>query len=240
VVPIFRGDAAGQSESYGTGFLVANTTGSFLVSAAHVFDPLKSGHNLFFYVGHDRVHNLSGSIRLTTPSEGKADRLDIGVLRLEDAASPPYPQVNKQALPIDALMPAALPREKKHYFVTGFPVSKTQPHFVRQRIDSAPYGNWTTSAPRAAYERVDCSEPTHIVMPFNPKKVIGPHLETRAFPSPVGMSGSPVWLMYDQVETNNPIQTPVVGVLIEYHRRHRLLVAIDIKVALDMINGFSG
>jgi hypothetical protein len=53
------------------------------------------------------------------------------------------------------------------------------------------------------------------------------------------MSGSPVWLMYDQVSTNDPIHTPVVGILIEYHGSHKLLVATDIKVALDMINDFN-
>jgi hypothetical protein len=104
VVPIFRDDGAGKQEAHGTGLLVAGAGGSFLVSAAHVFDPLKSGSDLFFYIGEKRVHTLSGCIRMTRPPNGanrRADRLDIGVLRLEKAASPPYPDIGKKALPID-------------------------------------------------------------------------------------------------------------------------------------------
>jgi len=239
IVPIFRDDGGGKQESHGTGFLISNMGGSFLISAAHVFDPVRSGTNLFFYTGHKRVLRLSGSICLTTPPEGTsrdADRFDIGVLRLEEAVSPPYPEVNKQALPINALMPTALPREKKHYLLIGFPGSKTQLHRARRNFESAPYGNWSTSAPKAAYGRVGCSDQTHIVMRFNRKKVVGQGLTTRAFPNPAGMSGSPVWLLYDEVRTNDPTQTPLVGVFIEYHSSHHLLVATDISVALDMIN----
>jgi hypothetical protein len=239
VVPIFRDDGAGNQELHGTGFLVSNAAGSFLVSAAHVLDPIKSGANLFFYTGHKRILRVSGSICLTTPPAGgnrSVDRLDIGVLRLEKAVSPPYPEVNKQALPINALLPSALPRERKHYLLTGFPGSKTQLHRVRRQFEVAPYGNWSMSASRAAYGRVGCAERIHIVMPFNRKKVAGPHLATRAFPNPAGMSGSPVWLLQDVVGTNDPIQTPLVGVFIEYHSSRHLLVATDISVALDMIN----
>jgi hypothetical protein len=74
-------------------------------------------------------------------------------------------------------------------------------------------------------------------MPFNRKKVVGRGSTVRAFPNPEGMSGSPVWLLYDEVGTNDPAQTPVVGILIEYHRRHRLLLATDVGKAVDMIAG---
>src|SRR5262245_9960187 len=96
VVPIFREDGLGKQESHGTGVLLSGGANSFLVSAAHVFDPLTSGDNLFIYVGHKKIHNLAGSIRLTrSPSgkAGKADRSDIGVLPLLKAASPPYPEI---------------------------------------------------------------------------------------------------------------------------------------------------
>jgi hypothetical protein len=238
VVPIFRDDGAGKQESHGTGLLVAGAGGSFLISAAHVFDPLRSGSDLFFYVGEKRVHTLSGCIRMTRPPDGanrRADRLDIGVLRLEKAASPPYPDIGKKALPIDALRALALPRQKKHYLVTGFPASKTRLHPVRRAVESAPYGNWSMSASEAEYQQVGCSEQTHIVMPFDQKRVVGQHLTVRAFPSPAGMSGSPVWLLYDEVGENDPSHTPLVGVFIEYHDAVHLMVATDVNVALDMI-----
>jgi len=238
VVPIFRDNGAGKLAPHGTGLLVFNAGGSFLVSAAHVFDLLKSGSELFVYVGRDRVHSLSGRVCLIGPQAGanrSTDRLDIGVLRLEQVASPPYIEIGKQALPINALMGSARPRQRKRYLITGFPGSRTRIHPVRREVESAPYGNWSTSASQTEYQLVGCSEQTHIVMSFNPKKVAGKGLTTRTFPHPGGMSGSPVWLLYNEVGPNDRTQTPVVGVFIEYHRSHHLMVATDIKVALDMI-----
>ena len=101
VVPIFRGDGARNQQSHGTGFLISNDADSFLISAAHVFDPVESGADLFFYTGHKRILRVSGQgqIRRTTPparGDRSADRFDVGVLRLEKAVSPPYPEVNKR------------------------------------------------------------------------------------------------------------------------------------------------
>jgi hypothetical protein len=108
--------------------------------------------------------------------------------------------------------------------VTGFPASKSKLHPVRQEVEVAFYGNWCPSASEPAYAKMGLSIEDHIVMPFSRKKVIGKGSTTRAFPNPEGMSGSPVWLLRDQVGTNDPVQTPVVGVLIEYHRSQHLLV----------------
>jgi hypothetical protein len=240
VVPIFRGNGARNQQSHGTGFLISNSADSFLISAAHVFDPMESGADLFFYTGHKRILRLPGQqICRTTPPAGRnrsADRLDVGVLRLEKTVSPPYPEVNKETLPINALLPRALPRERQPYLLTGFPGSKTQLHRERRQVEAKPYANWSTSASKAAYGRVGCDAQNHIVMPFNRRKVLGARSAIRAFPNPAGMSGSPLWLLPDVNGTNDPTQTPAVGIFIEYHSARDLLVATDISVALDMIN----
>jgi hypothetical protein len=97
VVPIFRENEERKPDSHGTGLLVSNSADLFLISAAHVFDPLLSGANLFFYAGPQLIRKLSGSFWLTNSPKGtdrKADRYDIGVFRLQQPASPPDLQVD--------------------------------------------------------------------------------------------------------------------------------------------------
>jgi hypothetical protein len=137
-------------------------------------------------------------------------------------------------------MPRALPRRGKEYLVTGFPASKSKLHPVRQEIDAGFYGNWCPSASEPAYAKTALSLEDHIVMPFSRKKVVGEGLSIRAFPNPEGMSGSPVWLLRDEARTNDSVQTPVVGVLVEYHRSRNLLVATDINTAVELMNTFDG
>ena len=54
----------------GSGFLVSSSTGSFLISAAHVLDPLQSGTKLFFYAGPG-CHSLRPRHE---PSAGKGQK----------------------------------------------------------------------------------------------------------------------------------------------------------------------
>ena len=64
VIPIFRHGKSGKPELHGTGFLVEGHAGKFLVSAAQVFDPLKSGCDLFFCIGSKRLRKVVGAFRL--------------------------------------------------------------------------------------------------------------------------------------------------------------------------------
>jgi hypothetical protein len=197
--------------------------------------------SFFFYAGPRVIRTLAGSVRVTNPPPGKdrkADRYDVGVLRLLEPASPPDLPVNKTALPLSALMPRAPPRRGKEYLVTGFRASKSKLHPVRREIDAGFYGNWCPSASEPAYAKMGLSLEDHIVMPFSRKKVVGEGSIIRAFPNPEGMSRSPVWLLGDEAGTNDPVQTPIVGVLIEYHRSQHLLVATDINTTVELLKAF--
>jgi hypothetical protein len=110
VVGIFRERRQGRPELHGSGFLVSSSAGSFLISAAHVLDPLQSGTKLFFYPGPDVIRTLAGCVRVTNPPQGtdrKTDRYDVGVLRLLEPTSPPGGPIDKTALRLSALMPRA-------------------------------------------------------------------------------------------------------------------------------------
>jgi hypothetical protein len=240
ILPLFTEISGGKPKLVGSGFLVTSCSSTYLISAAHVFDELKLGHELFFYIEPHTKRKLSGKIHLTKLPEGKGrkhDRFDVGVLKLEEPGLPPYPKVGKHSLTIDALMPRALPRDGKSYLIVGFPESKSRANPNAREVVSEIYSFRNISAPISNYAALGVSPESHVVISFDRKRTIGPDKKIRAFPEPSGISGSPVWLLYDENGPNDPNQTPVIGIAIEYHKNHRAIIATDIDVALWLING---
>lgn len=239
IVPLFAIRRGSKPQLVGSSFLVSSGTSSYLVSAAHVFDELKAGHELFFYIEPKTIRKLSGNLRLTKMPYGKdrkSDRLDVGVLRLEGPGLPPYPKVEKYPLAIYALVPNALPREGKQYLLIGFPESKSRANPIAREVASEICSFRNVSAPSQKYADLGVSMQNHVVLSFDRKHTVGPDSHIRTYPEPSGISGSPVWLLYDENGSNDPGQTPVVGVAIEHYKNHHAIVATDINVALRLIN----
>lgn len=240
ILPLFRDDPTGKPRRCGSGFLVSAGTTSYLISAAHVFDAVKEGHEPYYYIGPKTKRTLSGSARLTRPPSGQSrryDKFDIGVLRLEGPALPPYPVVEKYPLPVNTLKPSALPREGKQYLLVGFPGTKTSLDRARKQVTTKLYSYRNISCPPDRYSTLGISPQTNIAVSFDRKKSLGANADLRMFPDPTEMSGSPVWLLYDENGPNDPRQTPVVGVAIEHCAKYRAIIATDIAFALDCING---
>jgi hypothetical protein len=239
IVPLFADRPSGRPQLVGSSVLVSSGTSFYLVSAAHVLDELKAGHELFFYIEPKTIRKLSGNLRLTKVPPGedrKLDRLDIGVLKLQGPTLPPYPGVRKYPLPISAFMVNALPREAKQYLLVGFPESKSRANPAVRDLASEPCSFRNVSCPVSKYSELDVTPKHHIVLSFDVKQTVTPSKEIRAFPNPRGMSGSPIWLLYDENGPNDPNQTPVVGIAIEHHKTERAIVATDIDIALRLIN----
>ena len=142
LLPLFAASSGGKPKLVGSSFLVSSGTSCYLVSAAHVFDELRAGRELFFYVEPKTTRKLSGTLWLTRAATGMTracDRLDVGVLKLEGPGLPPYPKVQKHLLPISALMANALPRDGKQYLLVGFPESKSRANPVARYMASRPH-----------------------------------------------------------------------------------------------------
>lgn len=236
VVPLFKKDHGKRPSLVGSSFLVSSGNSIFLVSAAHVLDEYRQLH---FYVEPGVVRKLTGTLLRTKlpPNGGRLnDRVDVGVLRLEGDALPPYLKVGKYALPISALRPNALPREHKHYLVVGFPATKSRANPSKQELKSEPVSYRNITAPPSKYDELHISSETHIAINLDLGNVLMPGGSISVFPKPSGLSGSPVWLLYDELGTNDPNQTQVVGILIEYHNRAQVLIASDVEVAIKLID----
>ena len=61
IVPLFTEHSGSKPQLVGSSFLVSSRTRSCLISAAHVFDELKAGHELFFYIEPKIKRKLSGN-----------------------------------------------------------------------------------------------------------------------------------------------------------------------------------
>ncbi|MGO9171370.1 MAG: hypothetical protein ACLP7P_05325 [Rhodomicrobium sp.] len=240
IVPLFLRDRRGALHSHGTGLLVSTTSRVFLISAAHVLDKLRD-NDVCFYAGERVLRNVTGEFRVTSNIPGKAqkyDRIDVGVCMLQGEYLPPYPDLDKVALPITALRPLAYPREHKQYLFTGFPASKSKVNPHRHVMETKPYGTRLMSASKEGYEKVGYDPRSHIVMPFNHRKA---HRRngTIKLPDQWGISGSPLWSLYDEVNDNDSANNTVVGIVTEYHKDKCLLVASDIAAAILLINEFN-
>jgi len=238
VVPIFRDDEKGRPELLGSGLLVAARQGSFLVSAAHVLDPVRTDEPLYLHPRPGCKLRLAGRHFLTLPDAGgdrKRDGLDVGVLRLEGTAAPPYPEVGKLPLPVEALVPGAIPRQRKQYLALGFPSRKSKVDVARKEVEARLYSSLCRSAPAERYAELGISTSSHIVLEFNRKRVLERDGQRRSFPNPEGMSGSPLWVLWDTQGKNDPSFTPAVGILVEHPISGQVLVATDVMFVLELI-----
>lgn len=231
IVPLFLDRPSSRPQRCGSGFLVSAGATPFLVSAAHVFDLVKDGHEPYFYIGPRTKRKLTGRGRITRVPGGQSrrnDHLDVGVLRLEGPSLPPYPDVAKYPLPIGALKPSALPREGKQYLLVGFPGTQTNVNPTKREVTTKLYSYRNISYPASTYPSIGIDPKDHVAIIFDREHSVGADGNARMFPDPTEMSGSPVWLFYDENGPNDRTQTSVVAVAIEHRKDRRAIVATDI------------
>ena len=237
IVQILTDDERGMPAPYGTALLVSSARSHFLVSAAHVFDPLRQRKRLYFGTGDRQQRNLvERSVLLTRPRNGtnrSDDRLDIGVLRMGPHGQPPYTAIAKFALPVGALQSRQTEVDECEYLLLGYPVSKTTVHRGRKEILVEPHGIIAQRVKDIGSISSRFDTRVHIGLRFNRNDGTTLDGRQRKLPKPSGMSGSPIWVFSDA--SPDWIGPTVVGIAIEYISKHQMLVGTDIAVALDMM-----
>jgi hypothetical protein len=233
-VPLYQ-DRNGRPDLHGTGFFVRAGANSFLISAAHVMDTARDKGLYFFSSPRVRRH-LTGQLFRTGPKEKRGqDLIDIGVLKLDGGATPPYPGVNKFAMDLSYLKPGQRPRTGKSYVLIGFPGtrSRTDPH--AQTVEVEPHAFRLEPVQENEYDRHGVSPDTHIVLQLDLKRGFDPTGSHRHFPKPQGMSGAPIVVLYEHNGEGDSRVFPVVAVATMYRRRNRALIGTDIGFVIDAI-----
>src|SRR5262245_31905625 len=242
IVPIWKQDWNDLVPRHrGTGFLVEVDGHCFLISAAHVLDKLSPKCEPFCYLGNPPRYCWPHQrpLRLTDPPPGKTrqdDRIDVGVCYLGSPSS--LPGVEQNALPIEFLKPAALPREEKLYMLAGLPGGSNQFDIDRRAKQATSFRATAVapSRPAKVYQRCKVTPETHIVIEHTRDLRSKLSNRTGKFPKAGGMSGSPLWLVLEKGKEESDMKAPgvVVGVFIEYDGPRQALISTDIGEALKL------
>jgi hypothetical protein len=232
VVPLYR-DEGGRPSQVGSGFFVRAGSANFLVSAAHV---LELGSSLYFYIEPSVTAALVGERRLSKwVGDRENDPVDVGVLKLSDRV-PPYPLVGKYALDLSYLRPGLLPRADKIYSIIGFPATRGRVDPAAQQVSSTVYAFRNRSIPDAEYAAINCSPQSHVVLSMDHRDGVDSAGRQRTFPKPQGMSGSPIFMLLDEVPTTDIRSFPVLAIGTKYRKSRKALVGTDVDIAVAMIN----
>jgi hypothetical protein len=235
VIPLFA-KHRGVPILAGSGTLVSVGDKCFLITAAHVVDPIRAGGELFFYVAKGWTQTLSGNGVLTSmPSSGNRndDLLDIAVFELSGPKLPPYPELDKHPISAAAFRPHALPRDDKEYLLVGVPSSQAIAHPIDKVLRLQTYSYRNGSLPESRYPELGLDCRTHIALGFHERKVLTDDGRFTNAPSPTGLSGSPLWFLYSESEMLDPLTPQIVGIVTEHKKLKRFILATDIAYAIE-------
>lgn len=235
VVPLYRNDRRGRPAQIGSGFFVRVKNRYLLVSAAHVMRELPETE-LYYYIEPNRIRKVTGRRILGRVPEGHTDLLDVAGVLLSDDSLPPYQAVDKFAVDMSYLRPRYLPRTGKEYVMVGFPASYSKVNPIAGTVAANVHAYHTGVATEQIYSQLGLSTETHLVLPLDLKVGFDLSGRHRNIPKPQGMSGSPVWVLYEDEEAEDSRTFPLVAIGTTYKKKLKALVATDIAVVVDLIN----
>lgn len=224
---------------FGSGFFVRDAGQYFLVSAAHVLERLQK-EELYFFATTTKIESIaahiSGQVFLSHwVGDREKDPIDIGVTKLSWGSTSPYPEVAQFAIDISYLKPRFLPRHAKDYVIIGYPASQSKTNKPSRTITSTRFGYNGTTSSDDVYIANGFSCESHLILTFDPNVGYDTRGKHRNFPKPQGMSGSPVWVHYDENESFSQERVfPVVAIGTKYIKGVGL-IATDISFAIDLI-----
>jgi hypothetical protein len=235
-IPIYRNDERDRPEQVGSCFIVHSGAHHYLVSAAHV---LEEARELYFYIAPSQTRKLSGLLALSRwTGNREKDPIDVGVIRLTKEGLPPYRDLKKVAVLPSYLRPNDSPRDGKQYAIVGYPETKNRADTATRTVNAKAYSYRNRALAENLYATHGLSAATNIVLPLRPKKSFDSEGKHTHFPKPQGMSGSPIWLLFDDEATDFGRVCPIVAIGTKY-RKGLGIIGTDVAVAMDMMDGLS-
>ena len=236
-VPVFQNHK--RPHLVGTAFFVTTPRFSYLITASHVLaesdnarlrdrgvDPF-----LFCHVGAKRTMAVLGNHLATAAPPNRRDLHDVGVVQLprfiewESGLEPlsfPLSDIPRSPLSLPTL-----------HAISGFPSTKLKPNFAEGYFDAGQVGLFDMSEPHDRYVDLGYWPEHHIVLPFTQRRPRKFTDGLRAPPDPKGMSGSPIWNLYN----DRGLLRPVLGGIAATHSsKEHVIVGIRIGHALHMID----
>lgn len=236
ILPVFVG--AEQPEAHeGTAFLVRAGDDLFLVSAGHVLKRFDAGQ--IWIPVHGKLQQLSGRM-CNVHSSAEEDRYDVAAVLLDSSLAtdlfpealfcPPLLRLNPQT-PQTGL--------SNLYTFCGFPGKTVTMNHSTHRFTSHLQIYTGVGINRSRYAVIGLSHMTHIAVDLCSKVIDEAGKKVKVGPNAQrGLSGGPVLVSTDGLALSGIGKLPklrVVGVAIEHHVGHQLLVATQIRLVRDAI-----
>ncbi|MGR9107632.1 MAG: hypothetical protein ACU843_11945 [Gammaproteobacteria bacterium] len=236
-IPLYVDGRGGRPEQFGSGFFLEVDSKFVLVSAAHVLREVKK-HVVDYYVSPTQKCNLDGTLVIRRGGGNDDDLIDVAGIVLNETASLPQPETGKVPLPISYLAAGYIPRAGKEYLIIGYPSSRNEANPVKRSVTDRAYAYHAPSAASEAFEQLGLSQSSHILIPLDLRRgydASGNHFN---FPKPQGISGSPIWVLYEDraEESHRAFRLVVVGVATRYKKALKLLMGTDSQAILELID----
>lgn len=234
VIPIFSEERHRPPILRGSGFFVKVDDVHVLVSAAHVLDMLTE-RDLFYYVEPNKTKKLEGQLAKTSPLHpGEEDTYDVAVLRTAGEPLPHHPEVDRFACDVSRLQPKSLARTGKYYAVVGYPETRARLK-PEMKIPVAALGYHEFSIETNRYSDLGVSADTHVILPLDLRKGFDSAGKQLNIPKLVGMSGSPVSVLFSESSDDATENLSIVAVFTRYKQPERMLISTDVAAVLELI-----
>ena len=209
----------------GSGVLFRVGQRRFLLSASHVFDPALPEVPIHAVTpgGFVALSRVRWRTRPIT-SDGIADRTDLSIVPLGDTLADQW--ASCRFLELDDIDPYGESEELEPatgFLAIGYPNTK-QPRIAQGGFYSPFAHHFLTHREPIEQDNILGANPElHIAVGFDPRDFVG-QVTVPQLPHPLGMSGGGLWRIANAVTTERP-HAKLVGVLIEYHERVRIILA---------------
>ena len=222
VVPLYI-DVNEKPALVGTAFFVTYEDQTLLVSAAHVLDVLRTS-NLYYYIEPAVKQRVLGRV-LQTKYEGPRgkDPIDLGVVRLLPGLQPPYAAVQKFPMTAEYLDYWDAPSKGKRYVLIGFPASRSTLRRHPSQVIVKPYAYlaWIAESKVGAPSGTN---PAQLALHFDKKRCHDLSGKATQFPKPHGLSGSPIFELYDEDSTTASRIFQVAGIVTTWGKQNHEII----------------
>ena len=197
------------------------------MSAAHVLDVLRTG-SLYYYVEPAVKQRVLGRV-IQTEYKGprSKDPTDLGIVRLMPGLQPPYAAVQKFPMTAEYLDYWAAPSESKRYVLIGFPASRSTLRRHPSQVIVQPYA-YLARTVEAKGETSGSTHPAQLALHFDKKRCHDLSGRATQFPKPHGISGSPIFELYDEKSTTSSRIFQVAGIVTIWGRHNHQIIGTKV------------
>ncbi|TIK68272.1 hypothetical protein E4416_00630 [Stenotrophomonas maltophilia] len=237
-IPIYGTDQ-GRPDHIGTSFLIEHGKGVYFLTAAHVLDHLTETP-LFAGAGGNFIPVLGSFFNSLAPNGNRAeDRFDFAWCRIDESNSRLLEFC--KVIPAKSISKNRIDHDKRVYLAVGYPNSKNKVPWQGHKIvpQRATYYS-TFKEHKTLFDKLGISHETHLSIAYDRKALDEDYNIVNAI-NPKGISGGPFFdlgriVSKDDLGRQTALDPLLSGLVIEYHKAHKAMLAVKIDTILARID----